>query len=136
MANMNSREADLAKRGTNPAPFDYNSARVIKAVLELRGFAAQKRFSQNFLIHAGARETLVGALELTRGSRVWEIGPGLGAMTHPILEAGARVTAFEVDRGFCAFLRDVFSRRIEQGAFTLIEGDALKTLPALARGFQ
>jgi 16S rRNA (adenine1518-N6/adenine1519-N6)-dimethyltransferase len=126
MAEMNSQSA-------GSAPLDYDSAADIKFVLESRGMAAQKRFSQNFLIHGGARETLARALELTRGSEIWEIGPGLGAMTCPLLESGAHVTAFEVDRGFCAFLREIFSRPIEQGGLTLIEGDALKTLPRFAR---
>jgi 16S rRNA (adenine1518-N6/adenine1519-N6)-dimethyltransferase len=113
-------------------PLDYDSVSRIKAVLSSRGLAMQKKFSQNFLIHAGARETLIDALKIDGGSEVWEIGPGLGAMSFSILAAGARLTAFELDRGFCDFLREVFERETEQGNFVLVPGDALKTLPLRA----
>ena len=43
------------------------------------------------------------------GRRVLEIGPGLGFLTGGLLEAGAEVTAVELDRGLAAFLRDRFA---------------------------
>ena len=58
---------------------------------------------------------------------VWEVGPGLGAMTDEILSRGASVTAFEIDRGFAACVRDFFKDYEAQGKFTLVEGDVLKT---------
>ena len=63
-----------------------------------------------------------------------EIGPGLGILTAALLDAGAAVTAVELDRGLAAFLRDRFAAAIElaaeggpgtSGALQLIEGDAL-----------
>jgi 16S rRNA (adenine1518-N6/adenine1519-N6)-dimethyltransferase len=83
-------------------------------------------YGQNFLINGRARENLLDALETGRGDAVWEIGPGIGAMTLGLLERGALVTAFEIDRGFCAVLKEFFGGRPE---FKLIEGDALKTWP-------
>lgn len=56
-----------------------------------------------------------------------EIGPGLGALTHALLTAGHRVEAFELDQGLISFLRDNFK---DEPRFHLIQGDALKTLPA------
>ena len=84
----------------------------------------QKKFGQNFLINRGARERLVDALAAPAGSRTWEVGPGLGAMTAMLLDRGVEVTAFEIDRGFSAALRELFA---EKTGFRLIEGDALKT---------
>ena len=54
-----------------------------------------------------------------------EIGPGLGLLTGGLLDAGAVVTAVELDRGLAAFLRERFEDPIASGALRLIEGDAL-----------
>jgi 16S rRNA (adenine1518-N6/adenine1519-N6)-dimethyltransferase len=54
---------------------------------------------------------------------VLEIGPGLGALTLPLLDAGARVLAVEVDARIAAYLRHALAGR---DRFTLIEGDVLR----------
>jgi 16S rRNA (adenine1518-N6/adenine1519-N6)-dimethyltransferase len=87
----------------------------------------RKHLGQNFLINGGARQKLLDALGLKPGDRVWEIGPGLGAMTAGLLERGAEVSAFELDPGFIAALEEFFGGH---RGFTLIPGDALKTWPA------
>ncbi len=111
---------------------DYDSPVALRSFLEERGMGMQKKFGQNFLINRGARERLVDALGAPAGSRTWEVGPGLGAMTSILLDRGIGVTAFEIDRGFSVALRELFAGA---GGFRLIEGDALKTwraeLPSL-----
>lgn len=102
---------------------DYNSPQDIARELEARGLSPQKRFGQNFMINEGARRQIVDVLGVKAGDRVWEIGPGLGALTVEILSRGAMVRAFEIDRGYIAFLREKVEPR---GNFTLVEGDALK----------
>ena len=57
--------------------------------------------------------------------RVLEIGPGLGILTGGLLDAGALVTAVELDRGLAAYLRERFAEAIAAERLTLIEGDAL-----------
>jgi 16S rRNA (adenine1518-N6/adenine1519-N6)-dimethyltransferase len=84
----------------------------------------RKRLGQNFLINPAFRTRLVEALELSPGAGVWEIGPGLGAMTWELLAAGAVVRGFEIDPGFAAYLREEFGGRPD---FTLVPGDVLKT---------
>jgi 16S rRNA (adenine1518-N6/adenine1519-N6)-dimethyltransferase len=106
----------------------YGSAAAIKALLDSRSLAALKKFGQNFLLNEAARTALTNALDAGRDTPVWEVGPGLGVMTRPILETGARLTAFEIDKGLCAFLRETFAREAQDGRFSLVEGDALKTL--------
>jgi 16S rRNA (adenine1518-N6/adenine1519-N6)-dimethyltransferase len=103
---------------------DFDSPAAISAFLAERGLAPQKKFGQNFLINRRARERLVEALSLPPGASVWEIGPGMGAMTALLLDNGGRVTAFEIDRGFCALLSAIFAGREN---FHLVEGDALET---------
>ncbi len=83
-----------------------------------------KRFGQNFLINPGARKKLLDLLELKGSERVWEIGPGLGAMTHMLLPLVEELTLFEIDRGFCRVLPEIFAR---DSRWNLVEGDFLKT---------
>jgi 16S rRNA (adenine1518-N6/adenine1519-N6)-dimethyltransferase len=90
----------------------------------------QKKFGQNFLINRNARERLLDALELRAGDGVWEIGPGLGAMTQGLIARGALVTAFEIDRGFLGVLEEFFGG---VPGFVLIPGDVLKTWPQAGR---
>ena len=103
---------------------DYNAPSALAAVLEAHGFGMQKKFGQNFLINGHIRKELIAALCPAAGDIVWEIGPGLGAMTVLLLEAGADVTAFEIDRGFVRLLTSYLG---SYDTFRLIEGDVLKT---------
>jgi 16S rRNA (adenine1518-N6/adenine1519-N6)-dimethyltransferase len=84
----------------------------------------RKRYGQNFLINPSARKKLLDALDLPPGEAVWEIGPGLGAMTAGLLERGGRVRVFEIDRGFADSLNLIFQG---EKNFALVYGDALKT---------
>jgi 16S rRNA (adenine1518-N6/adenine1519-N6)-dimethyltransferase len=90
----------------------------------------RKKYGQNFLINPVIREKLLDTLELKAGEGVWEIGPGLGAMTKGLLARGARVTAFEIDPAFSGILRELFG---EDAQFSLVEGDVLKTWPQTDR---
>ncbi|MDR0708620.1 MAG: 16S rRNA (adenine(1518)-N(6)/adenine(1519)-N(6))-dimethyltransferase RsmA [Spirochaetaceae bacterium] len=105
---------------------NYDSPRELRRFLESRNLGMRKMYGQNFLINGNARKNLLDALETGQGDAVWEIGPGIGAMTTGLLERGALVTAFEIDRGFCAVLKEFFGGC---PGFKLIEGDALKTWP-------
>jgi 16S rRNA (adenine1518-N6/adenine1519-N6)-dimethyltransferase len=88
-----------------------------------------KRFGQNFLVNRDSRERVLEELKATPGMRVWEVGPGIGAMTALALEAGLEVTAFEIDHGFSRLLNRLFGARPEgaKGSFKLIEGDFIDT---------
>ncbi|GHU24916.1 ribosomal RNA small subunit methyltransferase A [Spirochaetia bacterium] len=103
---------------------DYNSPNKLKIFLAERHIGMRKQFGQNFLINPSIRRWLVDALETRAGDSVWEIGPGLGAMTVELLNRGLFVTAFEIDSGFSSILKEIFG---ENPDFTLIEGDVLST---------
>ena len=62
------------------------------------------RLSQHFLTDQGALDAIVSAASIRTGDAVLEIGPGRGALTAPLLAAGARVTAVELDDAFAAAL--------------------------------
>ena len=104
---------------------NYDSPASIQAFLEQNGLAVSKRLGQNFLIDRSVRSRIVKALEVEEGMQVWEIGPGIGAMTILLLEEKVRLTAFEIDYGFVRLLKGLFS---EYENFCIVKGDVLKTL--------
>jgi 16S rRNA (adenine1518-N6/adenine1519-N6)-dimethyltransferase len=106
---------------------DYDSPQALKALLAYEGLAMSKRFGQNFLVNRDSRERILAELKATPGMRVWEIGPGIGAMTAQALESGLALTAFEIDHGFSRLLSRVFGGN---SAFKLVEGDFLDTWKA------
>ena len=103
---------------------NYNSASSLRAFLEQEGLGMRKKYGQNFLINPRTRQTLVDALQAEPGAEVWEIGPGLGAMTALLLEKGLLVRAFEIDPGFSRILTRLFANK---KGFSLVEGDVMKT---------
>ncbi len=103
---------------------NYDSPTSIKAFLEREGLWVTKRFGQNFLIDRSVRGRIVDALAVEPGMRVWEIGPGIGAMTALILEKRAHLTVFEIDHGFVRTLESLYN---SCGDFSVVSGDMLKT---------
>lgn len=103
---------------------NYDSPSALRAFLDERGLGMRKKLGQNFLVNPGFRKKLVDALELSPGDEVWEIGPGLGAMTGELLAAGARVKGFEIDPAFAEYLEETFGAGAN---FSLVRGDVLKT---------
>ena len=106
---------------------DYNSPAALKQILDANGFSMQKKFGQNFLINEDARKKLVDNLDINDESTVWEVGPGLGAMTSEILSRGANLTVFEIDRGFASLIKQFFEDYSKKDRFRVVEGDVLKT---------
>lgn len=104
---------------------DYSSISQISKILEENGLSMTKKFGQNFLISSPVLDKIASLADLKEGMNVWEIGPGLGALTSRLVASKANVTAFEIDHGFCRILRDQIFPDTKN--FTLIEGDALKT---------
>jgi 16S rRNA (adenine1518-N6/adenine1519-N6)-dimethyltransferase len=88
----------------------------------MEGHRARRRFSQNFLHDAHYVARIVDAVAPAPGDRIVEIGPGLGALTAPLIERAGHVTCVEIDRDLAARLR----ARFPPARLTLIEGDALK----------
>jgi 16S rRNA (adenine1518-N6/adenine1519-N6)-dimethyltransferase len=98
---------------------------VIRKTLRDAGLRAIHGRSQNFLADVDVLDGILAEAEPAPGRRVLEIGPGLGILTAALLDAGAAVTAVELDRGLAAFLRERLSEAIDRGALRLVEGDAL-----------
>ena len=87
----------------------------------MKGHVARKRFGQNFLVDRGIISAIVSAIDPRRGDTVVEIGPGLGAITEPLLARLDHLHVVEIDRDLIARLRKQHTRE----RMTIHEGDAL-----------
>lgn len=101
---------------------DLTSSRAVRELLERYGMRADKRFGQNFLVEAGYLQRIVAAVGFKPGERVYEVGPGLGTLTRALAEAGAKVTAVEMDRR----LEPVHAETLAHLPVEVIWGDALE----------
>lgn len=83
---------------------------------------ARKRFGQNFLTDPNIIRKIVDAIAPQAGQNMVEIGPGLGAMTDPLLARLGHLQVVEIDRDLIARLHE----RYAPEQLTVHEGDALK----------
>ncbi|WP_114690139.1 16S rRNA (adenine(1518)-N(6)/adenine(1519)-N(6))-dimethyltransferase RsmA [Polynucleobacter necessarius] len=82
---------------------------------------ARKRFGQNFLQDNGIIYSIVALINPSTDMHVIEIGPGLGALTLPLLSNLDHLDLLEIDRDLVAFWNEKNLKGL-----TVIEGDALK----------
>ena len=92
----------------------------IKQLLADHGLRPKKKFGQNFLHDGNHMAKIMEAARLAQGDTVLEVGPGTGALTERLVEAGANVVAVEIDRD----MRPILQARLGD-QITLHLGDAL-----------
>jgi 16S rRNA (adenine1518-N6/adenine1519-N6)-dimethyltransferase len=94
---------------------------------------ARKRFGQNFLVDEQIIAGIIRAIRPEPEDNIVEIGPGLGALTRPLLEKLDRLHVIEIDRDIIVRLKSDYP----QDRLVIHEGDALKfdfsTLPTPLR---
>lgn len=106
---------------------NYSKIDEIKSLLAYKGWAPQKKFGQNYLIDLGSREFIWKVLNPEDQDIIWEIGPGLGALTHKLAQRKKEFWVFELDEGYADFLEESFS----QDGLKMVRGDFLKTWPKI-----
>ena len=89
---------------------------------QFQGHTARKRFGQNFLVAQNVIKNIVDAIAPKDGETIVEIGPGLGALTDPLLQRIRHLHVVEIDRDLIARLRS----RYPAERLTIHEGDALE----------
>ncbi|GAA5007877.1 16S rRNA (adenine(1518)-N(6)/adenine(1519)-N(6)) -dimethyltransferase RsmA [Acinetobacter puyangensis] len=87
------------------------------------GHQARKRFGQNFLHDQRVIEKIVRAVNPRRDDNVVEIGPGLAALTSPLIAEVDQLTVVELDRDLAAGLPN---RVLHPERLSIVEADALK----------
>jgi 16S rRNA (adenine1518-N6/adenine1519-N6)-dimethyltransferase len=79
----------------------------------------RKRFGQHFLADLGVIDAIVRAINPRPGQPMVEIGPGLAALTQPLVERLGKLAVIELDRDLAARLRN-------HSQLAVIEADVLK----------
>jgi len=82
----------------------------------------RRRFGQNFLVDDAVIAGIIAAISPQPNDLIVEIGPGLGALTGPLLASVKHLHVIEIDRDIVAQLKQDFSPQ----QLTIYEGDALK----------
>ena len=102
---------------------DVSAGLAARMALTKYGFHFTHSLGQNFILDDTLVESIVYAAGIAPGDRVLEIGPGAGVMTRHLAEAGASVTAVELDQSLEPVLGAVLDG--VEGA-RVVFGDAMK----------
>ncbi|MCR4299214.1 MAG: 16S rRNA (adenine(1518)-N(6)/adenine(1519)-N(6))-dimethyltransferase RsmA [Gallionella sp.] len=98
---------------------------------------AKKRFGQNFLVDEQIVADIITAIRPEPADNMVEIGPGLGALTRPLLKRLNHLHVVEIDRDIIARLENDYPQDNPKSKLTIHAGDALEfdfaTLPAPLR---
>ncbi len=87
---------------------------------------ARKRFGQNFLIDKSIIQSIADAVNPSHDDCLVEIGPGLGALTEPLISRCNKLTVVELDRDLTAKLETLATRLAGNGqTLQVINADAL-----------
>jgi len=87
----------------------------------MKEHVARKRFGQNFLVDSGIIAAIVSAIGPQKDQTLVEIGPGLGAITEPLMARLDHLHVVEIDRDLIARLK----KQHTPERMTIHEGDAL-----------
>ena len=83
-------------------------------------------------VNPALAEKLIADLRLNETTAVYEVGPGLGALTKPILAAGPPVVAVEIDAARASGLRQSCADYFDSGQLRLLCSDARRFIPDVA----
>lgn len=99
-----------------------------------QGHVARKRFGQNFLVDDGVINAIVNTIGPRTDDLMVEIGPGLGALTTPVVEWIAHLHVVELDRDLVARLTRKFGERVTVHAGDALDFDFASLVSAERRG--
>lgn len=95
----------------------------VRQLLASHGFRIKKGLGQNFLVDHNILQNIVKAADVSPGDLVLEIGPGIGALTQVLAQAGAGVIAIEIDSALVDILQETMA---EYPQVQVVAGDALR----------
>jgi 16S rRNA (adenine1518-N6/adenine1519-N6)-dimethyltransferase len=87
---------------------------------------AKKRLGQHFLINSSILKNITRAAELTSSDLIFEVGPGIGVLTHALVEQAGWVIAVELDKSMAEALPDTLAPHQN---FSIINQDILEVEP-------
>lgn len=71
----------------------------------------KKRFGQHFLNDNEILENIINYADLRENDTVWEIGPGMGALTDKLIQNNIRLNLFEIDNDLIPILKTKYSNK-------------------------
>ena len=92
----------------------------LKMRMQELGISPKRSMGQNFLIDGKGVSKIIQSVKSTGNFSILEVGPGLGALTDPLIELGRDLTLIELDRVIVEYWRS------QEPNMRVIEGDALK----------
>jgi 16S rRNA (adenine1518-N6/adenine1519-N6)-dimethyltransferase len=98
--------------------------RQAEELLDRHGVRPSRALGQNFVVDPNTVRRIVRLAGVQPGDQVVEVGAGLGSLTLALAEAGARVTAVELDRHLLPVLDEVLADADPRP--TVVQGDALE----------
>jgi 16S rRNA (adenine1518-N6/adenine1519-N6)-dimethyltransferase len=98
------------------------SPREAAALLAEHGLSPKRSLGQNFVVDPNTVRRIARLAAVGPGDHVVEIGAGLGALTHALVETGAAVTAVEVDDGLALVLQET----VAPLGVRVVHADAMK----------
>jgi 16S rRNA (adenine1518-N6/adenine1519-N6)-dimethyltransferase len=87
---------------------------------------AKKRFGQNFLTDQSIISSLIDAISPKADDLLVEIGPGLGALTKPLMQKLKLLHVVELDRDICAWMLKDYAKQYAEQSIIIHNVDALK----------
>lgn len=104
----------------------------IKRAQDELGVTAKKSLGQNFLVADHVVEKIIEAVKDFAPKSLVEVGPGLGSLTHSLIDLGAELRLIELDSNFAELWRSKGRALIEKDALSV---DWVQEFGALARPF-
>jgi 16S rRNA (adenine1518-N6/adenine1519-N6)-dimethyltransferase len=95
----------------------------VRAALNSLDLRPSRELGQNFLVDPQALQQIVDAAALSADDTVVEVGPGLGVLTHELVQRAGRVIAIELDKRLAARLGSEFADRPQ---LQVIQGDVMR----------
>ena len=100
-----------------------NELERIKSILVKNNLTPKKSFGQNFLVDTNIINNIISLFDYSKYLEVIEIGPGLGALTLPLVKKGIKVKAVDADRDMVKVLSEIFS---DSNNIEIIQSDFLR----------
>ena len=87
---------------------------------------AKKKFGQNFLVDENIIADIISTIRPEPDDNLVEIGPGLGALTRPLLKRLKHLHVVEIDRDIIARLENDYPQNLPNSKLIIHAGDALR----------
>jgi 16S rRNA (adenine1518-N6/adenine1519-N6)-dimethyltransferase len=106
--------------------YPFYSINSIRSILTEKGGNPRKKWGQNFLINPNIIQFIINSMEvdsIKNSELIVEIGPGLGALTHRLIEFEKEIIAFEIDPIMIQILEEFSYNNVK-----IVKGDVIEQL--------